>query len=252
MHLTRAGHEVIEADCGEAALATVLQKNPDVVVMDVMMPGMNGIECTRKLKSNRATAEIAVLISSGKTDASDIVEGFNAGADEYVTKPVHSRELVARVEGLARSRRRTRELQDTVDELAAANAERGEQARAMGILFELTHALNLVVSEDAILEEVVGAAAHLLLCQRVSVMFPTADGTELRIANSVGIDEDTAQRIRVLKGRLVAGRVFATGERIIANSATVLELCGDDTIAFLCQRSPAWSPWEPAAGSSAF
>lgn len=217
-HLSRSGHEVIEAESGDAALCIVPQENPDVVVMDVMMPGMNGIECARQLKSNRSTADIPILISSGRADASDIVEGFSAGANEYITKLVHPREFVARVEGLARAYRKTRQLQSTVAELAAANAVRGEQARAMGILFELAHALNLAENEDAILTAVVDATMQLLLCQRVSVMFPTEDGAELRIAQSVGIDTDTARRIRIPKGHLVAGSVFSTGERIIANS----------------------------------
>jgi|CXWL01.1.fsa_nt_gi diguanylate cyclase (GGDEF)-like protein len=227
LHLSRAGHEVTEAESGEAALGAVQQVNPDVIVIDVMMPGMNGIECTRQLKSNRSTADIPVLISSGRTDASDIVEGFSAGADEYVTKPVHPREFVARVEGLARSLRKTRQLQSAIAELASANAERGEQARAMGILFELANALSLVESEEKILQEIVDATTQLLLSQRVSVMFPTADGAELRIAQSVGIDEDTARRIRVPRGRLVAGRVFETGERIVKNGPNAEEVGGN-------------------------
>ncbi len=222
-HLSRAGHEVIEVESGAAALCTVPRENPDVVVMDVMMPGMNGIECTRQLKSNGSAADVPVLICSGRTDTSDIVEGFSAGADEYVAKPVHPREFVARVEGLARSYRRTRELQSVAAELAASNAVRGEQARAMGILFELANALNQADGEDAILTEVVDATTKLLLCQRVSVMFPNVDGTELRVAKSVGIDNDAAQCIRIPTGCLVAGSVFSTGERIIANSAIALK-----------------------------
>ncbi len=82
---------------GEQALVSARDVQPDVMLLDVMMPGMSGIEVCQKLKTMPETKDIPVLFLTAKTAASDIVEGFQAGAVDYVTKPFNSHELVARV-----------------------------------------------------------------------------------------------------------------------------------------------------------
>jgi PleD family two-component response regulator len=104
--LGAAGHEVGLVADGGAALAAVREREPDLLVLDVMMPGVNGLEACRTVKSNPFTARIPVLMLTGEGRIESKVEGFDAGADDYLAKPFDSRELKARVNALLRLVRR--------------------------------------------------------------------------------------------------------------------------------------------------
>jgi CheY-like chemotaxis protein len=98
--LHREGFEVIPAQNGPEALKLVIEQPPDLVVLDVMMPQMDGYEVCRQLRENPATARLPVIMLTAKSQVEDKVRGFKAGADDYVTKPVLPAELVARVRAL--------------------------------------------------------------------------------------------------------------------------------------------------------
>ena len=87
-----------EAEDGRTAVALVKDLRPDVIVMDVVMPGMNGFQATRRLSKNPATAEIPVVIVSGKGQETDRIWGLRQGANQYLVKPVDGAELVNAVE----------------------------------------------------------------------------------------------------------------------------------------------------------
>ncbi|MBW8825317.1 MAG: response regulator [Acidobacteria bacterium] len=91
------GFAVVMASDGAEALEVAATAAPDVVVSDVMMPKMNGIELVRALKAGGATATIPVLLLSAKAQAADVREGLDAGADDYLTKPFEPLELVERI-----------------------------------------------------------------------------------------------------------------------------------------------------------
>jgi DNA-binding response OmpR family regulator len=92
-----ADYEIIVAADGEKALAAVAETAPDLILLDIMMPGMDGIAVCRKLKSNRATAVIPVIFLTALAQSDNIVRGFEAGAVDYVTKPFRKEELLARI-----------------------------------------------------------------------------------------------------------------------------------------------------------
>lgn len=94
------GFEVLTAADGEVALALAIAEQPDVIVSDVMMPKMSGLELARALKADEATAGIPVVLLSAKAQVHDVREGMDAGADDYVTKPFEPLELVALVNAL--------------------------------------------------------------------------------------------------------------------------------------------------------
>jgi twitching motility two-component system response regulator PilH len=96
--LERHGHDTVVASDGEEAIATAEQVQPEVIVMDVVMPGMNGFQATRKLSKNPATQSIPVVIVSGKGQETDRIWGLRQGASQYLVKPVEANELVAAVE----------------------------------------------------------------------------------------------------------------------------------------------------------
>jgi len=120
--LTAEGYEVLTAADGEQALAAAREHRPDLILLDVMMPKIDGVEVCRRLKTDATFPFTPIIIVTAMADAKDIVTGLDAGADEYLTKPVDQQALVARV----RSMLRIKSLHDTVhaqaDELARWNA----------------------------------------------------------------------------------------------------------------------------------
>jgi PleD family two-component response regulator len=104
--LESAGHEVALAGDGVTALASIQQREPDLLVLDLVMPGMSGFEVCRAVKRNPFTARIPVLMLTAQGDVDHKVAGFEAGADDYLAKPFDPRELRARVVALLRIVRR--------------------------------------------------------------------------------------------------------------------------------------------------
>lgn len=95
--LFRDGYDVAFASSGQEALDFLQESLPDLILLDVMMPGMDGYEACRRIKSNPATAGLAVVFVTARTQKEDILEGFRAGAADYVTKPIQIAEVLARV-----------------------------------------------------------------------------------------------------------------------------------------------------------
>lgn len=98
--LQRKGYRVIPATSAVQALAKAETEQPDLIISDVMMPDMDGFEMCRRLRSNPRTSAIPILMFTAKTAVADKIAGFQAGADDYLTKPVHPAELLSRVEAL--------------------------------------------------------------------------------------------------------------------------------------------------------
>lgn len=95
--LGRAGHEVLAEDTGEAGLAAALSQEPDLVILDWMMPGLSGVEVCRAMRADPRTKDIAVLMLTSRAREADIDQAFTAGANDYMVKPFRGRELVSRV-----------------------------------------------------------------------------------------------------------------------------------------------------------
>jgi DNA-binding response OmpR family regulator len=95
--LEQAGHQLVTAGDGITALAEARREPPDVVVLDVSMPGMSGLDICRELRADPATAAIPVILLTARAQEADVEAGFDIGADDYVTKPFSPRELVSRV-----------------------------------------------------------------------------------------------------------------------------------------------------------
>ena len=98
--LQRQGYQVIAASNGSQGLTKAFEERPDLILLDVMMPDMDGYEVTRRLRKNPATAAIPVLMFTAKTQLDDKVAGFEVGADDYLTKPTHPTELQSHVKAL--------------------------------------------------------------------------------------------------------------------------------------------------------
>ncbi|MFP4113730.1 MAG: response regulator [Spirochaetota bacterium] len=103
-NLERDGYAVFTVDTGEAALAQSARLKPDLVILDLMLPGLDGVEVCRRLKKGEATRSIPILMLTAKAEDIDIVTGLEVGADDYVTKPFSPKVLVARVNAILRRR----------------------------------------------------------------------------------------------------------------------------------------------------
>jgi putative two-component system response regulator len=108
--LVRDGHRVHSASNGREALESVPRIQPDLILMDVMMPVMSGLEACRRLKSHEETRLIPVVLVTALDERGDKIQGINAGADDFLTKPVDQQELSARVRSFVRLRRFTTDL----------------------------------------------------------------------------------------------------------------------------------------------
>jgi len=117
--LAANGYDIVTATDGEAALAAVSETQPDLILLDVMMPKMDGFEVCRRLRADASLPFIPIIMVTAKTDPKDVVAGLEAGGDEYVTKPVDQLALVARVKSMLR----IKNLHDTVEALSAERAE---------------------------------------------------------------------------------------------------------------------------------
>lgn len=95
--LTKAGYEVLVATDGSEAFALARDQRPDLIIMDVVMPGMNGFQTTRGLHKDPETAQIPVILCTSKGDPTDKIWGLRQGARDYLVKPVKPEELLAKI-----------------------------------------------------------------------------------------------------------------------------------------------------------
>lgn len=95
--LERSGHEVVAVADGAEALASVRMQRPDLAVLDITMPNVDGLEVLRRLRADVATSSLPVVLLSAQAQEADVKQGFATGATAYVKKPFSPRELVARV-----------------------------------------------------------------------------------------------------------------------------------------------------------
>ena len=113
-NLTKEGFRVVRAASGEKALELAKAGRPDLIVLDLMLPGLDGLEVCRHVRADRSTADIPIVMLTAKGEEADIVVGLELGADDYVTKPFSPRVLTARIRSALRRRPRA-----AVDETAS-------------------------------------------------------------------------------------------------------------------------------------
>jgi class 3 adenylate cyclase len=115
------GYDLLQAGDGEEALAAARQHLPDLILLDVMMPKLDGIEVCRRLKGDASLPFMPIILVTAKADSSDVVAGLDAGADEYLTKPVDQQALVARVRSVLRLKALHDQVQAQAADLATWN-----------------------------------------------------------------------------------------------------------------------------------
>ena len=195
--LMKGGHDVRLVDSGEAVLNACAEDAPDVVLLDVSMPGMDGYEVARVLKSRPVTADIPIVFVTGSCETRQKVQGFSLGANDYITKPFHRDELVARVEVAIRIKQHS-------DALKAANA----QLAALSVTDELTGLYNRRHLDQRLAEEVALAKRH---------QFPLS---------CLMVDVDRFKRINDTFGHQEGDRVLQVVAQVLRESTRVSDVVG--------------------------
>ena len=164
--LSARGYEVITAGDGEAALQATRERQPDLLLLDIMMPKMDGLEVCRQIKKDAQLPFTPIILVTAKADSRDIIAGLDAGADEYLPKPVDQGALVARVRSMLRIKELHDQVQnqaellgDQADELASWNRTLEERVRAQVDELERMSRLKRFLSPQ-IAETIVAADAE--------------------------------------------------------------------------------------------
>lgn len=122
-NLRKAGYEVEACRDGNSGLRRILEIVPDLVVLDVMLPHMNGLQVARQMRTNPKTAQTPILMLTAKVEEADQIAGLQVGADDYVTKPFSMKVLLARVEAMLRRAKTTRTDSDDTLEVSGIRVD---------------------------------------------------------------------------------------------------------------------------------
>jgi adenylate cyclase len=172
VRLNAQGYEVVTAVDGEDALTRARELEPDLVLLDVMMPKLDGISVLKLLKQDTKLRFVPVILVTAKADTRDIVQGLEAGGDDYLTKPYEQAALVARVRSLLR----VKELHDTVLQQASQLKEQTEQLSSWNRLLE-----ERVATQLAEIERI--GRLQRFLAPQVAKMIASSDAPESVLTN---------------------------------------------------------------------
>jgi DNA-binding NarL/FixJ family response regulator len=154
--LDESGYTVLVATSGEQALARAAQARPDIILLDAVMPGMDGFEVARRLKADAATAPIPVVFMTGLTETQHVLEAFQSGGIDYVTKPIKPMEVIARIAAHVKGARERRQARNALD--AFGYATLAVRAADGHILWQTQLARQLMLSHEIGGEHRIGVA----------------------------------------------------------------------------------------------
>lgn len=214
-HLRAAGFEVLEAGDGAAGVQSAQERIPDLILMDIGLPVMDGITATRVLKADPRTAHIPVVMLTARSSTQDVVRGLEAGVQEYLAKPFDVAELLARVRTVHRLATTHQDLDRLNNHL---EHEVEVKTRRLRLLYEYMRDLNRVDTQDGVLDLIVQCVERVTGAKRMSLLLVDGTGENLRCARSRGIDLSVAEKIRVRAMEGIAGRVFQSGKTLSARA----------------------------------
>ena len=208
--LQRRGYQISVAQNGSQALSKTESERPDLIILDVMMPDIDGYEVCRRLRMGPQTAHIPIIMFTAKTQVTDKVAGFQAGADDYLTKPVHPAELASRVESvLLRSARTRAEAQVVPTHVIGFLGSKGG-------IGTTTLALNAAV---ALAQPEIGQGKHVILAELSQGS--GGAGLQLGFEHPVGLATLMSKMAEELDARLIESQLtsHSSGIRMLLASS---------------------------------
>ncbi|TIL71374.1 MAG: adenylate/guanylate cyclase domain-containing response regulator [Mesorhizobium sp.] len=251
MRLEANGYEVATAADGEEGLAKARELTPDLILLDIMMPKLDGISVVRMLKHDQSLRSIPVILVTAKADTRDVVEGLDAGGDDYLTKPFEHRALLARV----RSMLRQKALHDTV----ASQAKRLEDQAAQ--LSDWNRSLERTVAEQVTELERMARLRRFLPEQVADLIVAAGNGDALlqshrREVTVVFCDlrgftafAETAEPEEVMT--VLAEYHSCLGEQIVRHEGTLERFVGDGIVVVFNDPMPCADHSERAVSMAA-
>ncbi len=185
--LEPAGYDVLLVPSGEAALSVARRAQPSLILLDIVMPGLNGIETCLQLKQQDETKDIPVIFITSKDDTESVLQGFHAGGVDYITRPFQEEIVRARVENHLRIHRLTLQLmqknRQLLDEMAKRELAEGDLAKADGRLALLSDqeaqrwGIDGFISQSATISTILHDVRQLQFADKVSVLITGESGT---------------------------------------------------------------------------
>ncbi len=226
-HLANSGLRVTIAHDGAAGLVIARAEIPDVIVLDIQLPKLDGLSVTRALRKETATLDIPVILMTARGGRDDIVLGLDAGAQDYVVKPFDVVELTARV----RSMLKLRSVQLRIGELNHQLEDAVEKtSKRLELLYSFVRDLNRAPDVERIYDLVVEAVQEVCGCQRISIMVLDPANNQLKCKRALGVEPGAAERMCSQSDTGIAGKVFSSGTTMIARAH---EASGGERSAYL-------------------
>jgi formate hydrogenlyase transcriptional activator len=209
--LSDEGYKIDFAISGEEALEKANEHTPDLILMDIMMPDMDGFEACRRLRTNIFLAEVPIIILTGLGDRDSRLRGIDSGADDFLTKPFDRTELLARVRTITRLNR-YRKLESKINRLSA--------------VYDISSALNSSIDIDALLEFIIQQIKELLNVDVISILFYDQQKGELYFHITLTEDmsiESKLEKLRFSVEQGIAGWVVREGKPALVPDVNVDE-----------------------------
>ncbi|MGQ9584911.1 MAG: diguanylate cyclase [Anaerolineae bacterium] len=183
------GYQVLEAAHAVEAQEVIAQTLPDLILLDIMMPGMSGFDLCQRLKQDPATANIPIIMVTALSEVRDRVQGLQAGADDFLSKPFDRLELLTRVRLLLDKKHLSDRVRRTAEQLAAANAQLKERVRLMSNLLAVGHQLRGQLSPEDVHNAVHQTLARVAEVKAFSIFQRAAWSPGWRLSISMGLEE---------------------------------------------------------------
>jgi Nif-specific regulatory protein len=221
--LSAKGYLILTASSGEEGLAVVEREDPDLVLLDVVMPGMTGYDVCRKIRECPQTAVLPVVLITALNPEQERINGLEAGADDFLGKPINQAELLARVRSLLRVKTFHDQLQRQAEQLADWNKSLEQRLQEhvlqLASLSDVTHLLTAAIDPGVHLQQILTTACQLLKAEAGSILLLDRSSNELSFASSVGPRNEKLRGVRFKVTEGIAGEVIQKRQPIFVNDA---------------------------------
>ena len=223
-HLRAEGFTCLRAAAAAEGIRLAVEKLPDLIIMDVGLPGMDGVSATRALKSNEKTTHIPIIMLTARSGRDDVIRGLEAGAQEYLPKPFDVAELLARVRTvyrLAVARRRLDHLNTQLE------VEVNLKTRRLRRMYEFMRDLNHAASREQVFDLLTQCVRDATGAERISLFLSDATGELLVCERALGMDAADVHPVPLHELEGITGQVFRTGKTLAARTfATTMAKAG--------------------------